>query len=65
MPALSKEFLDIQETTDCGFTLKHVCDMIKHTVAVSYVFMFKLVSKFEVDFLNNVFLFKLRSIIEV
>ena len=26
---LSKEFLDIQATTECGFTLKRVRDMIK------------------------------------
>ena len=29
VPALSKEFLDIQATAECGFTLKLVCDMIK------------------------------------
>ena len=28
-PASSKEFLDIQATIECGFTLKHVRDMIK------------------------------------
>ena len=28
-PALSKEFLDIQATIDCGFTLKRVCDMTR------------------------------------
>ena len=28
-PASSKEFLDIQATTECGFTLKRVRDMIK------------------------------------
>ena len=28
-PALSKEFLDIQETINCGFTLKLVPDMAK------------------------------------
>ena len=28
-PALSKEFLDIQATTECGFTLKRVCDMTR------------------------------------
>ena len=27
-PASSKEFLDIQATIDCGFTLKRVCDML-------------------------------------
>ena len=26
-PALCKEFLDIQTTTECGFTLKRVRDM--------------------------------------
>ena len=28
-PASSKEFLDIQATIECGFTLKHVRDMIR------------------------------------
>ena len=28
-PASSKEFLDIQETIECGFTLKRICDMIR------------------------------------
>ena len=28
-PASSKEFLDIQATRECGFTLKRVRDMIK------------------------------------
>ena len=28
-PALSKEFLDIQATIECGFTLKRVRDMIR------------------------------------
>ena len=27
MPVLSKEFLDIQATEECRFTLKHVCEM--------------------------------------
>ena len=29
VPASSKEFLDIQATIECGFTLKRVRDMIK------------------------------------
>ena len=28
-PVSSKEFLDIQEATECGFTLKRVRDMIR------------------------------------
>ena len=28
-PASSEEFLDIQATIECGFTLKHVRDMIR------------------------------------
>ena len=28
-PALSKEFLDIQATTESGFTLKHLRDMTR------------------------------------
>ena len=26
-PALNKEFLDIEAAIECGFTLKHLCDM--------------------------------------
>ena len=29
MSALSKEFLEIQATRECGFTLKHVGDMTR------------------------------------
>ena len=29
-PALSKEFLDIQVTIECGFTVRRVHDMIKN-----------------------------------
>ena len=29
MPALSKEFLGIRATIECGFTLKRVCDMTR------------------------------------
>ena len=29
MPLWSKEFLDIQTTTECRFTLKRVCDMTR------------------------------------
>ena len=29
VPVSSKEFLDIQATIECGFTLKRVCDMIR------------------------------------
>ena len=28
VPVLSKEFLDVQATLECRFTLKRVCDMI-------------------------------------
>ena len=28
-PVLSKESLDIQATTECGFTLKHVRDVVR------------------------------------
>ena len=31
-PAKSKEFLDIQATIECGFTLKSVRDMAEYTV---------------------------------
>ena len=45
-PALSKEFLDIQATIECGFTLKNVHDMKEHTVKsrskVTSVFAFYL-----------------------
>ena len=29
MPASTKEFLDIQTTIECGFTLKRACDIIR------------------------------------
>ena len=29
MPGSSKEFLDVQATTQCGFTLKRLLDMIR------------------------------------
>ena len=35
VPVLSKEFPEIQATTECGFTLKHVSDMIR-TVKNTY-----------------------------
>ena len=31
-PVSSNEFLDIQANIECGFTLKRVRDMYKHTV---------------------------------
>ena len=35
MSVLSKEFLDIQATTECGLTLKCVCDIIRtHSLIV-------------------------------
>ena len=39
-PASSKEFLDIQATVECGFTLKLVRDMIKtynHPVLAEFI----------------------------
>ena len=39
-PASSKEFLDIQATTECGFTLKLVRDMTR-TYRLPCVFIFK------------------------
>ena len=47
-PASSKEFLDIQATMECGFTLKHVRDMTRtyswtlYEVNISEVLYFKL-----------------------
>ena len=35
-PASSKEFLDIQATIECGFTLKRVRDMIK-TYSLNFI----------------------------
>ena len=35
VPASSKEFLDIQTTIECGFTVKLVCDMTR-TYSLSY-----------------------------
>ena len=36
-PALSKEFLDIQATIECGFTLKRVSDMTRRYDARFYL----------------------------
>ena len=36
MPALTKEFLDIQTTIECGFTLKSVDDMIRTYCQMHY-----------------------------
>ena len=35
--ASSKEFLDIQATIECGFTLKHMCNMIR-TCSQTFLF---------------------------
>ena len=37
-PALSKEFLDIQATIECGFALKRVRDMIRTYSLVKQLF---------------------------
>ena len=37
-PASSKDFLDIQATIECGFTLKHVHDMTR--TYSTYLFLF-------------------------
>ena len=34
-PASIKEFLDIQATIECGFTLERVRDMTKHLVIIT------------------------------
>ena len=34
MPVLSKELLNIQATIECGFALKHECDMITYSLKV-------------------------------
>ena len=39
-PVSGKEFLDIQATTECGFTLKRVRDMIK-TFSQFFISIFK------------------------
>ena len=36
-PASSKEFLDIQATIECGFTLKHVRDMARTYIQELYI----------------------------
>ena len=35
VPASSEEFLDIQATIECGFTLERVRDMTKHLVIIT------------------------------
>ena len=39
-PASSKEFLDIQATIECGFTLKRVCDRIRTYSYILHYFIF-------------------------
>ena len=45
-PFLLKEFLDIQATIECGFTLKCVCDMIETYSQVYLGFVRLLASDF-------------------
>ena len=51
VPASSKEFLDIQATIECGFTLKRVCDMTR-TYSLSLVLCLLII------FLSNTYLEK-------
>ena len=45
VPASSKEFLDIQATIECGFTLKYVRDMTKtHSEIKVFSIIFKVLS---------------------
>ena len=37
-PLSSKEFLDIQATIECEFTLKRICDMIRTYSHINYCF---------------------------
>ena len=46
-PASSKEFLDIQATVECGFTLKRVRDMTRTYSPIDFVFKDK--AKFDVQ----------------
>ena len=46
-PVLSKEVLDIQATTVCGFTLKRVRDMIRTYSHVHYIAQFLPIIIFE------------------
>ena len=47
MPASSKEFLDIEATIVCGFTLKRVRDMIRTYSHVHYIAQFLPIIIFE------------------
>ena len=40
-PASSKDFLDIQATIECGFTLKHIRDMTRTYSQASSLLVFK------------------------
>ena len=62
MPAFSKEFLDIQATIECGFTLKRVRDMIR--TYSQFQAVFKMISKLfscVSHNLANVYLFKFNN----
>ena len=54
MPALSKEFLDIQATIDYGFTLKYVRDMIRTYSQVALLFWLN-VRFFMLGFMKKLF----------
>ena len=64
-PALSKEFLDIQATVECGFTLKLVRDMIKtYNVPANLSNLKSKVDKLDVDKLVPVDLSKLSGTVK-
>ena len=52
MPVLSKVFLDIQATMECGFTLKCVCDMIR--TCSQYKIMLRIIEKMFIVLLSNI-----------
>ena len=52
-PVSTKEFLDTHATTECKFTLKCVCDMIR-TLSQGYIFRF-LIFRLSLFFLVEIF----------
>ena len=49
-PASSKDFLDIQATTECGFTLTHVGDMIRiYNISLKLKFFESFYKKYHIE----------------
>ena len=70
-PVSSKEFLDIQATIECGFTLKRVRGMHEHAVSECAIYVHRLnnqtdphcrSAEYEI-LLTNIYLFKIEIVL--